>query len=89
MTAPFISLTLKPYGGLPARPVFVNAKRIQSVTQRFVRRDGHTGRVTPDNYTEAYDEIGSWVCFNTLEDGDIEVLESYGEVTGAIRDALS
>lgn len=85
MSAPFIALTLKSHGGLPERPIFVNASRIQCVSQRYVRKAGHTGVVTADSY----DEVGSWVCFGTLQDGDIEVVESYGEVTGAIRDALS
>ena len=85
MTAPFIALTLAPTGGLPKRPIFINANRIQSVSQRFTRKAGHTGPVT----SESYDETGSWVCFGTIEDGDIMVTESYGEVTGAIRDALS
>ena len=84
LTAPFIVLTLPASSGLPDRPIFVNANRIQSVSQRFVRKPGHTGLVTADSY----DEIGSWVNFGTLQDGDIEVVESFGEVTGAIRDAL-
>lgn len=84
MGAPFIVLTLSASSGLPDRPVFVNAGHIQSVSQRFVRKPGHTGPVSADSY----DEIGSWVCFGTLEDGDIQVTETYGEVAGAIRDAL-
>lgn len=85
MSAPFIALTLPAYGGLPDRAVFVNAARIQSVSRSFTRKAGHTGPVT----AESYDETGSWVCFGTLQDGDIQVAESYGEVTGAIRDALA
>jgi hypothetical protein len=85
MTAPFIVLTLPATGGLPDRPIFVNASRVQSVSQSFTRKPGHTGPTTADSY----DETGSWVCFGTLQDGDIQVAESYGEVTGAIRDALA
>lgn len=85
MSAPFIALTMPATGGLADRPIFINATRIQSVSQSFTRKAGHTGSVT----AESYDETGSWVCFGTLEDGDIQVTESYGEVTGAIRDALS
>lgn len=85
MSAPFIALTLPSSGGLPERPVFVNAARVQSVSQSFTRKAGDTGPTTADSYNET----GSWVCFGTLEDGDIRVVESYGEVTGAIRDALA
>lgn len=85
MSAPFIALTLAPSGGLPARPIFVNAARIQSVAQAFTRKAGHTGPVTAGSY----DETGSWVCFGTMMDGDVQVTETYGEVTGAIRDALA
>jgi hypothetical protein len=85
MSAPFIVLTLPATGGLPDRPIFVNASRVQSVSQSFTRKAGHTGPTTADSY----DETGSWVCFGTLQDGDIQVSECYGQVTGAIRDALS
>lgn len=85
MSSPFIALTLRAVGGLSDRPVFVNANRIQSVSQSFTRKQGGTGRATRDSY----DETGSWVCFGTTEDGDIQVTESYGVVTGAIRDALA
>jgi hypothetical protein len=83
MSAPFMALTMPANGGLPDRPIFINAARVQSVSQRFTRKAGHTGPATADSY----DETGSWVCFGTIEDGDIQVVESYGEVTGAIRDA--
>lgn len=85
MSAPFIALTLVPAGGLDERPIFVNANRIQSVSKRFTRKRGYNGPTTQDSY----DETGSWVCFGTLEDGDVQVVESYGEVTGAIWEALS
>ena len=85
MSAPFIALTLPNVGGLGARPIFVNANRIQSVSQRFTLKPCHFGAANRDSY----DETGSWVCFGTLEGGDIEVTETYGEVTGAIRDALA
>lgn len=85
MSAPFMVLTLPASGGLPDRPIFVNATRVQSVSQSFTRKPGHTGPTTP----ESYNETGSWVCFGTMEDGDIQVTESYAKVTGAIRDALA
>jgi len=85
MSAPFIVLTLADTGGLGVRPILVNVTRIQSVAQAFTRKPGHTGVAT----RESYDETGSWVCFGTLQDGDIQVTESYGEVTDAIKDVLS
>lgn len=81
MSAPFIPLTLIASGTLDDRPIFVNVNRIQCVSQRYVRMS--------ENTQPMFEENGSWVCFGTLEDGDIAVTESYGEVTGAIRDALS
>ena len=85
MSAKLMVLTLPAHGGLPARPIFVNANRVQSVTQSFTRKAGHSGPMT----AESYHETGSWVCFGSLQDGDIQVVESYGEVTFAIQDALA
>lgn len=77
---PFIALTLKASASFEERPIFVNAHRIQCVSQCFVRMS--------ENTQPMFEEHGSWVCFGTSEDGDIAVVESYGEVTGAIREAL-
>lgn len=85
MSAPFIALTLQSFGGLGPQPIFINAALIRTVNQYWKRKADHTGPVTPDSF----DCIGSWVCVGDGEDGTFGVAESYGEVTGAIRDALA
>jgi len=85
MNVPFITLTIAASGGLVERPLFVNATRIQSVAKAFERKPGHFGVVTQ----ESYSEVGSWVCFGTMMDGDVQVVEPYDVVVARIREALS
>lgn len=80
--AQFISLTM-PLPGFDPQPVFINALHIREVRHRWLRKTGAHG-AGPD----AHNLDGSWITTGTGEDGTFPVCESYGEVTGAIRDAL-
>lgn len=82
MSSPFIALTM-PMPGFDPQPVFINALHIREVRRRWVRKQGSCG-TGPD----VHDLTGSWITTGSGEDGTFPVVESYGEVTGAIRDAL-
>lgn len=83
MSAPFIALTMPAQGAFEAQPIFINAAQIRSVNPRWLRRPGENGG------REAHDIVGTWICTGDGEEGTFPVTESYGEVTGAIREALS
>ena len=72
-----------PLAGFDPQPVFINALHIREVRPRWVRQAGSHGH-GPD----FHDLAGSWITTGTGDDGTFPVCESYGEVTGAIRDAL-
>lgn len=85
MSTPFIALTLPGMMGLGPQPIFINATAIRTVNPNWKRKPDHTGPAT----AESYDLVGSWICVGSGEEGTFPVTESYGEVTGAIRDALA
>lgn len=83
MSAPFIALTMA--HPITPMPIFINVQSIRSAHPRWVRQLGTSGPAT----TENHNEDGTWICTGSGDDMTFNVVESYGEVTGAIRDALA
>jgi hypothetical protein len=89
MSAPFIALNLADLGSFDGLPIFVNATLIRSVHPRRVRRKNEDGSPMNGPIREIYEIVGTHVSVGDGEEGAFAVAESYGDVTGAIRDALS
>ena len=84
---PFIALTTPAQYGYEALPVFINAALIRSVGPRRIRKLSEDGKPLTGG-PEAHEVSGSWITTGEGDENTFAVAETYGEVTGAIRDAL-
>ena len=83
MSVPYIALTLAAIGVREPQPIFVNAIHIRTANPCWTRKPGTFGN-DPDDF----ELTGTWICVGSGDDGTFAVTESYGEVTGAIRDVM-
>jgi hypothetical protein len=89
MASLFIALTMPAQYGYSALPIFVNAALIHSVSPRRVRKMDESGKVRTDLVgPDAFEIVGCFITTGSGEEQTFAVTEEYGEVTGAIRDAL-
>lgn len=88
MSGLFIALTMPAAYGFDEQPIFVNGSLIRSAHPRRVRLTGDDGKPM-NGGPEAYEIDGTWIVTGDGEEQTFPVVQSYGEVTGAIRDAFS
>lgn len=88
MSGLFVALTMPAAHGFDEQPIFVNASLIRFVNPRRVRRLNPEGRPM-NGGPEAHMIDGTWITTGDDEEQTFPVTQSYGEVTGAIRDALA